>query len=102
MFAAHFNKYYCFKLVKGFRVTCLFPGQYNTKGCDMMQYNSADINSKAGMIKGCVLSWRCTSSHPNKSDGPPGIQTHGPHHPRSRVADALDCSTPVGRRRLIN
>ena len=23
---------YCYKLVQGFRVTCLFTGQYNTKG----------------------------------------------------------------------
>ena len=24
----------CYKLVQGFRVTCLFAGQYNTKGYD--------------------------------------------------------------------
>ena len=27
-------KYFCYKLVQSFRVTCLFIGQYNTKGYD--------------------------------------------------------------------
>ena len=27
---------YCYKLVQGFRVTCLFTDQYNTKGYDMI------------------------------------------------------------------
>ena len=26
----------CYKLEQGFRVTCLFTGQYNTKGYDMV------------------------------------------------------------------
>ena len=26
--------YMCYKLVQGFRVTCLFTGQYNTRGYD--------------------------------------------------------------------
>ena len=32
--AAHL--YHCYKLVQGFRVPCLFTGQYNTKGYDTM------------------------------------------------------------------
>ena len=28
--------YLCYKLVQGFRVTCLFTGKYNTKGYDMI------------------------------------------------------------------
>ena len=31
--------YNCYKLVQGFRVPCLFTGQYNTKGYDMMFYS---------------------------------------------------------------
>ena len=27
---------YCYKLVQGFNVTCLFTGQYNTKGYEMV------------------------------------------------------------------
>ena len=27
---------FCYKLVQGFRVTCLLTGQYNTKGYDMI------------------------------------------------------------------
>ena len=28
----------CYKLVQGLRVTCLFTGQYNTKGYDLYLY----------------------------------------------------------------
>ena len=30
--------FFCYKLVRGFRVTCFFTGLYNTKGYDMVTY----------------------------------------------------------------
>ena len=43
---------YCYKLVQGFRVTCLFTGQYNTKGYDMI---TDVIQLLAGWIEVSIL-----------------------------------------------
>ena len=34
IFYRYFECCNCYKLVQGFKVTCLFTGQNNTKGCD--------------------------------------------------------------------
>ena len=38
--------YYCYKLVQGFRLTCLFSGQYNTKGYNTIIDVQLNFNSK--------------------------------------------------------
>ena len=58
-----FWKKCCYKLVQGFRVTCLFTGQYNNKGYDMITdvikllVGSASCWLDQGITPSTIFNW---------------------------------------------